>query len=339
MKILLIQLRRLGDLILTTPAISAVREHLPGTEISLAVSDECGSLLPAIPGLQQTFLTKRGLSDLSTWLQIAGSRFDCVIDFTRNDRSAWLTILSRASRRIVSDRLKVQSKFRARFYNEFVDCAMKHMHTIDYGLALLRPLGISAAGNGPVLSLPAAAKERAVTIVREQIRNRPFAIFHPGSARAEKFWEPERWRQIIDFAAIELGLFPVLSGGTNELERAHLAAIQEKSHTAVLDLSGQLDLLALAALLEHARLLVTVDSAPMHLASATGTPQVILFGPTNPFHWRPRKSPAAILFGDSPEPVLHFQVPEAKKPMNQISTAAVINAMRSMLSAPAASAV
>jgi ADP-heptose:LPS heptosyltransferase len=118
-----------------------------------------------------------------------------------------------------------------------------------------------------------------------------------------------------------------------------LAAVRKELHTDILDLSGQLDLPALAALLEHARLLVSVDSAPMHLASAVGTPQVILFGPTNPFHWRPRNSPATILFGDSPEPLRQFQVREAKRPMNQISTAAVIDAMRSMLSAPAASAV
>ena len=339
MKILLIQLRRLGDLMLTTPAIAALRERLPGSQITLAVSHECESLLPAIQGLRNTLLTKRGLRDLSTWMQIRRAGFDCVIDFTRNDRSAWLTVLSAAPRRIVSDRLKIKSKFRARVYNEFVDCAMKQMHTVDYGLALLQPLGISAAANDPVLDLPAPAKERAATIVRDQIRSRPFAIFHPGSARAEKFWEPERWSQIIDFAATELGLFPVLSGGASNLERAHLAAVREKLHTAVLDLSGQLDLLVLAALVEHARLLVTVDSAPMHLASATGTPQVALFGPTNPFHWRPRKSPAAVLFGNSPEPLRHFQIPQPKRPMNQISTAAVIDAMRSMLSAPAASAV
>ena len=337
MKILLIQLRRLGDLILTTPAISALREHLPGAQIALAISRECESLLPAIKGLQQTFITKRGLRDLPTWTQIRRSGFDCVIDFTRNDRSTWLAVFSAAPRRIVSDRLKIKSKFRARFYNEFVDCAMKQMHTVDYGLALLRPLGISAAGNDPVLDLPPAAKERAATIVRDQIRNRPFAIFHPGSARAEKFWESDRWSQIIEFAAIELGLVPVLSGGANNLERAHLAAIREKLQTLVLDLSGKLDLLVLAALLEQARLLVTVDSAPMHLASAMGTPQVALFGPTNPFHWRPRTSPSAILFGDSPEPLRQFQVPEPKRPMNQISTATVIDAMRSMLSAPAAS--
>jgi predicted lipopolysaccharide heptosyltransferase III len=339
LKILLIQLRRLGDLILTTPAILAVREHFPSAQIALAVSGECESLLPAIQGIQETFLTKRGFRDLSTWMQIRRAGFDCVIDFTRNDRSAWLTILSAAPRRIVSDRVKTKSKFRALFYNDFVDCAMKQMHTVDYGLALLRPLGISAATDDPVLDLPRAAKERASALVRNQIRQQPFAVFHPGSTRAEKFWEPERWSQIIKFAATELGLFPVLSAGADNLERTHLAAIREKLQTAVLDLSGHLDLLVLAALLEHARLLVTVDSAPMHLASATGTPQVALFGPTNPFHWRPRKSPAAILFGGSPEPLGHFQVPEPKRSMNQISTGAVIDAMRSMLSAPAASAV
>ena len=339
MKILLIQLRRLGDLILTTPAISAVHEHLPGAQIALAVARECESLLPAIRGLQKTFLTKRGLRDPPTWMEIRRANFDCVVDFTRNDRSAWLTFLSGARERIVSDRLKIKSKFRARFYNEFVECAMKQMHTADYYLALLQPLGISAGGNDPVLELPASARQHASSIIADHIHHQPFAVFHPGSARAEKFWEPQRWAKIIEFASNELELFPVLSGGGNELERAHLAAIRDKLRTTVLDLSGQVDLLSLAALIQHARLLVTVDSAPMHLASATGTPQVILFGPTNPFHWRPRKSPAAILFGESPEPLRHFQAPEAKRPMKQISTAAVIDAIRLMVSAPAASAV
>jgi predicted lipopolysaccharide heptosyltransferase III len=339
MKILLIQLRRLGDLILTTPAISALREHLPGAQIALAVSGECAPLLPAIHGLQETFLTKRGLRDLSTWMEIRRAGFDCIVDFTRNDRSSWLTFLSGAGRRIVSDRLKTKSKFRARFYNEFVDCAMKQMHTADYYLALLQPLGISAGANDPVFELPSTAQQRASSIVADQIHHQPFAVFHPGSARVEKFWEPERWVEIIEFATNELGLFPVLSGGGTELERAHLTAIRKKLRTTVLDLSGQVDLLSLAALIEHARLLVTVDSAPMHLASATGTPQVILFGPTNPFHWRPRKSPAAILFGESPDPLRHFQAREAERPMRQISTTAVIDAMRLMVSAPAASAV
>ena len=63
----------------------------------------------------------------------------------------------------------------------------------------------------------------------------------------------------------------------------------------MIDLSGKTDLLTLAAVVRKARLLVTVDSAPMHFAAAWGTPQVVLFGPTNPFHWHPRSESAVVL--------------------------------------------
>src|SRR5207244_13128880 len=99
MKVLLIQLRRLGDLILTTPAISALREHFPGAQIALAVSRECEPLFPAIHGLQKTFLTKRGLRDLSACMEIRRAGFACVVDFTSRARSSWLKCLSGPRRR------------------------------------------------------------------------------------------------------------------------------------------------------------------------------------------------------------------------------------------------
>ncbi|MEY2546396.1 MAG: heptosyltransferase, partial [Verrucomicrobiota bacterium] len=94
--------------------------------------------------------------------------------------------------------------------------------------------------------------------------------------------------------------------------------------------------LTLAALIAQARLLVTVDSAPVHLAAAMKTPQVILFGPTNPFHWRPRETPAIILQGDSGLPVTKFVPKQFRSAMSLISTQAVIDAMDSLLSSPAA---
>src|SRR5262249_8377101 len=97
------------------------------------------------------------------------------------------------------------------------------------------------------------------------------------------------------------------------------------------NLSGKTDLLALAALIGQAQLLVTVDSAPVHFAAATHTPQVILFGPTNPFHWRPTHSPALILHGKSGGPLTEFCPVRHRFPMSEISTEAVISAMDSLL--------
>ena len=339
MRILVIQLRRLGDLILTTPVIAGIRKHQPQAQIVLAVAPECEPLLPALSGIQQSVVIRRGLRDIGAWVELRRHCFDCTIDFTRNDRSAWLTLLSGAGKRIISDRVRYQSRLRARCYTEFVRCTMKEMHTIDYFLALLQPLGITGAITDLTLDLPERARANASAIIRNRIEDEPFAIFHPGSAREDKFWETDRWAAAITFTAQELGLRPVLSGGDNATERGHLAAIRNQLEIPAVDLSAQLDLLTLAALVDKARLLVTVDSAPMHLASALKTPQVILFGPTNPFHWRPRNSPAAILFGNSPGPLRKFQCQEAKRAMNDISTAAVIDAIGSMLSAPAASAV
>ncbi len=96
------------------------------------------------------------------------------------------------------------------------------------------------------------------------------------------------------------------------------------------------DLLTLAALIQHARLLVTVDSAPMHLAAALQTPQVALFGPTNPLHWRPRETPALILQAGQAAPLREFSPEQKPAPMNLISTSQVIDGMKTLLATPRA---
>ncbi len=131
----------------------------------------------------------------------------------------------------------------------------------------------------------------------------------------------------------------VLTGGKSRMEQEHIARIKKHLRSSVEDLSGQLDLLSLAALLERARLLVTIDSAPMHLAGALRTPQVALFGPTNPFHWYPRASPAVILQAGKSRAAADFVPKQPPRAMKEISTEAVIDAMQSLLSSPAAPVV
>lgn len=333
MNILLIQLKRIGDLILTTPAIAAVREQFPTADVSLIVSAGCGELLPAIPGVNRSFIAGGKIRDAASWLSVARRRFDYSLDFTRNDRSAFLTLLSGAKKRITADHPRQRAKFRARSYNEAVDIPIGLMHTVDYHLALLQPLGIRDASPLVRLNLPGSARERAAQILQGAGIAGEFVLLHPGSARAEKFWETERWAALVGFAA-ERGLPSVLTGGTSPLEQGHLAQIRSHAKHPFLDLSGKIDLLTLAAVIERARLLTTVDSAPMHLAVATRTPQVVLFGPTNPLHWHPRFTPAIILLAGESAPLTEFSPKQKPVAMNLISTEQVIDAMKALLATP-----
>jgi ADP-heptose:LPS heptosyltransferase len=282
-------------------------------------------------------MARRNVLDLALFFSVALSRFDYCIDFTRNDRSAFLAFLSGAQRRAVSYRVRQQSKMRGRAYTDFIRVRMRDAHTIDYNLALLEPLGVPVpASRAPSLQLPQVAYEKADALRRDWKITRPYVILHPGSARREKLWEPERWAEVIDHFGRNNDIDLALTSGPSPEEQAHVAAIKNNVQHQIIDLSGKTNLLTLAALIAQARLLVTVDSAPMHLAAATRTPQVILFGPTNPFHWRPRESTALILQGKSVAPLTEFVPAQPRFAMSQISTEAVISAMESLLSLPAA---
>jgi predicted lipopolysaccharide heptosyltransferase III len=335
-KILLLQLKRIGDLILTTPAVAALRERFPGAHVTIVVSSECADLVPAISGVDRILMARRNLRDLALFLAVMGRRFDYCIDFTRNDRSAFLAFLSGARKCIVSYRVRDQSKTRARVYTDFVNARMRDLHTIDYNLALLEPLGARDVSCALNLQLPQTAREKAHALRRNWNLNKPYVILHPGSARQEKLWEVARWAEVIDRFGGKNDFDLVLTSGASNHEQAHIAAIKNKTQRQIIDFSGKTDLLTLAALIEQARLLVTVDSAPMHLAAAARTPQVILFGPTNPFHWRPRESLAIILQGKSATPVTEFFPVQPRFPMSQISTEALISAMDLLLSHHAA---
>jgi len=331
--ILLIQLKRIGDLILTTPAIAAVRAKYPRANISLIVSASTRELLPAIRGVDRTFIARGKIGDAAAWFTVARRKYEYCVDFTRNDRSAFLTLLSGARQRITTDHPKQRVKIRALSYNELVQTPIRLMHTVDYHLALLAPLGIRDAPQTVQLDLPASAMAHAERVLADAKVCGEFLLLHPGSARAEKFWEADRWAALIAFAAGQ-HLTCVLTGGSSPLEKAHIAQIKAHAREPLIDLSARLDLLTLAALIKRARLITTVDSAPMHLAAATQTPQAVLFGPTNPLHWRPRFAPAIILQAGQRAPLTEFSPDQKGVPMNQISTEQVIDAMKALLAAP-----
>ena len=335
MNVLLIQLKRIGDLILTVPAVAALRKAFPAANISLVAAHRSRELLPAIPGLDRTFVARGRVSDAPQFFAITKAKFDFCLDFSRTDRSAFLTLLSGAQRRITYDTIR-REPLRQLSYNEFIPSQVRFIHTIDHHLALLALLGVHDASREIRLKLPAAAKTKATEVIAKTGLGNDFVVLHPGSARAEKFWVARRWAEVADQMFDNGQLRCVLTGGKLRMEQEHIARIKAHLRHPVVDLSGKLGLLSLGALLQRARLLVTIDSAPMHLAAAFGTPQVALFGPTNPFHWRPRATPATILQAGNPVPVIDFAPKQSPRPMKEISTEQVIDAMQTLLSAPAA---
>lgn len=334
MNVLLIQTKRIGDLILTVPAVAAVRKDFPEAQISLIVAHGSRELLPAIPGIDHTFVSRGRVTDAAQWFALARAKFDYCLDFSRNDRSAFLTLLSGAKKRITYETIRCKP-LRQLSYNEFVPSRVRDVHTIDHHLALLAPLGVHDPVREVHLVLPRAAQEEAAAVIAAQNLGDGFVIIHPGSARAEKFWIARRWAEMADRMCVEAGMRFVLTGGKTRMEQEHIARIKKHLRHPVVDLSGQLDLLTLAALIKRARLLVTIDSAPMHLAGALGTPQVALFGLTNPFHWHPRATPSRILHAGGVSPGAPFVPKQTPRPMKEISTEQVIDAMQTLLSNPA----
>ncbi len=104
--------------------------------------------------------------DALDWIALAWGKFDYCLDFTRNDRSSFLTLLSQAQKRITSDHPNLRTKIRARSYNEFVESPVRHLHTVDYHLALLKPLGIDDASRAIRLDLPDSTVEKAEQLLK-----------------------------------------------------------------------------------------------------------------------------------------------------------------------------
>jgi len=329
MRILVLQLKRLGDLILSTPALRALRSAQPEADIALAVAPGCAPLLGAMGDADCGIVLGRGRG-FAPWQQVLTGPWDWCLDFTGTDRSALATAASRAGERLAFAGVQ-RSKMRALAYTRFADSPVRERHTVDHYLDLVRAAFPDANGSlDPTLHLPADARAAAETLLGETRINGPFVIVHPGTARLEKYWLPERWADV----SARLPVPCVLTGGPDAFEREHIAKIQRALSKPIPDFSGQLDLLTLAALIERAALVLSCDTVAVHLAAAFRRPQIALFGPTNPFHWRPRHNRAVVFSAAKPDASLREFAPRMKgAPMDRISTDAVICATEALLSA------
>ncbi len=342
----MLQLNRIGDLVLTTPALQALRETWPHSHVTLVVSESAEELLPALPKVENCLVYRRSLrANRSLFTQLLRGRFDICLDFTGTDRSALLSVASRAKRRVAFSSAK-KGPLRALIYQHFVQVEETPAHEMDRVFQLTRPVGVAIPNQTlrPILSVPPISQQRVRRLLKECGVPGDFALIHPGSAAQEKYWLPERWAEVIMGLQHKFHLPCVLTGGADPFEQEHLRSIQtalavlgtEPLPFPLVTLAGFLDLTLLSALAEKARIVVSCDTAVVHIASAFMRPQVTLFGPTNPFHWRPRHPHSLVLAASCPEaPLVQFDPDFPTAPMSQIPSAAVLNAAASVLASTA----
>lgn len=331
MRFLLVQLKRIGDLVLTTPVIVCLREQYPDAKIVLAVEKSSSGLLPLVDH-DEAIVFDRGKPSLRPWLALRKQKFDACLDFTGNDRAAAVCAMAKATRKIAWKRFEGKP-LRRMIFHEFVESSVRLRHTADHHTDLLRPLGIVREGVNCRLRVPVDVAESAEKRLREMGLAGRFAVIHPGTARAEKYWEARGWAEVIRYISEVEGLVVLVTGSAAKEETVHLEAIRsflgESLSAKVPDMCGQLSLSELAAVFCRSEFVCGVDSAPLHFSDALGVPAIAMFGPTNPYHWRPRATTSRILVPQQEE--LALGASYVGDAVSAISSERVIACVRDML--------
>jgi ADP-heptose:LPS heptosyltransferase len=219
-------------------------------------------------------------------------------------------------------------------YTHLVQSVVREKHTVDHYFDLVRSLGDSGSATGGIsLRLPDSVERSAETLRREIGLPGPYFVVHPGSARPDKYWLADRWKAVIAHAQKRLGIPCLITGGRNPAELQHIREIiaETSPDSTTLSLAGKVDFLLSAAMIRKGALFIGVDTATAHVASAFRRPQLVLFGPTNPFHWHPMHPRAAVARAGFEGPLDHFEPRQKGLPMSELSTEAVIRAMEVLL--------
>lgn len=316
-RVLVTKLRHHGDVLLASPVLTVLARAAPQAEIDALVYRETAPMLERHPALAQLHTIDRNWKTGPLWRQIAAEtrlfralrarRYDLLVHLTEHPRGLVLAMLLRPSWAVTRVRGKDEHPrlWRRAFTHFYPLPRGTHRHTVETNLDALRRLGIHPAIEDRKLTLVPGAdaeSEIAQLLQARGIEPRRFVQVHPGSRWLFKSWPAGRMAKIVEIL-VDRGYGVVLTGASDERERALcdvvLAALPERIREHVHDLVGRLTLPQLAALTSRARLFFGVDSAPMHIAAAMGTPVVVLFGPSDEREWGPWGVPHRIVASDA----------------------------------------
>jgi lipopolysaccharide heptosyltransferase I len=303
-RILLIKPSSLGDIVHALPVLALLRDAYPRAHIAWLAGLSFAPLLEAHPLLDEVIPFDRArfgrmlrspaiCGEFLAFVRgIRARRFDLVIDLQGLLRSAYLAWTSGAARRVGFAHARELAPL---FYTHRVRVPQTARHAVDQNLHIAAALGLptNSAPRFPLGLRPEerqAAAETLATLLPPG--DRTFIAVLIGARWDTKLWRAERIANLID--RLHARGYPrcILLGGPGDAPLA--ADVRAAGRSEIADLVGRTSLRQLAALLERAALVVTLDSGPMHIAAALERPIVALFGPTDPARCGPHASQTRI---------------------------------------------
>ncbi len=303
-RVLVVKLRHHGDVLLATPVFRALRAALPHAAIDAFINRETLPMLQGNPDVDDFLMLDRTARDRGLVARVGeelrlrralrGGRYDAVINLTEGDRG-------RIAGRLAHAAVRVGFAPRGRAvagYTHLVKQPAAPRHAVERNLDALRRIGVFPAPEARSLRFVVDDADRAAARARlaaAGLEPGRFVHVHPASRWRFKTWPAERVAEVV-LALAARGLRCALTAAPDAAERAMTARIVSLSAGArPVDLAGELTLKQLGAVMDEAAALLTVDSVPLHMASALQRPVVALFGPSSEQEWGPWNNPRAVV--------------------------------------------
>jgi predicted lipopolysaccharide heptosyltransferase III len=288
-RILVVRLRSIGDTVLTTPSLFALRRFLPNIQIDILLEDWVAPILEGSDLVDRVIAITRGSTSARARLarDLRASRYDVVYNLHGGTTATLLTRATGAKHRVGFGHFQY-----ARLHNHAAPSSLEiwqrtSLHSVEQQLALIGWTGVPVTDR-PSTRLP--VNEGSLRMVAEKLSaagvddvEKPYAVIHPAAAFDTKQWASENFARVAEELTTRgLAAIAIVS----QKEKRILEALVKHSSAPIVGLSD-LSLPEVTALASRAQLFVGNDSGIAHIAAAAGAPCVVIFGSSNVAHWRP----------------------------------------------------
>ena len=305
-RVLVIKMRHHGDVLLTSPVFTNLRRAMPQAEVDAFIYQDTLPMLEGHPSISSYLLYDRNwkkLSPLKKMIKemallkgIRRAKYDLVINLTEGDRGAIAAWVSKSRYRVGFDPQKKGFLGKRNVYTHLAKNCPHPRHTVERQLDVLRRIGIFPTDQEKDVSLhiPQQATQRIQEMLcQADLLAGQYTVIHPVSRWRFKCLSVQQMARLIT-ALHQRGEKIVLSASSDPDELQMIAEIcAQIPGIPVTNFAGKVSLKELSALIASAKASITVDSVPLHIASATKTPVVVLFGPTSEQNWGPWMHPRA----------------------------------------------